>query len=127
MSSDQSKPMGGSSSFKSRIAAFEQGIAPAQQQQHQNASSSRSSSPSLTPGSNNNSSSGGVGGSGKKDFVAHADLSNLRSRFDKDEKPLVVKGSFGLGAPPPHQEGRDGGKHQWRSEEGEWTGSATVW
>ena len=60
------------SSLKSRIAAFESGAA---------ANASRSSPQKAIP---------------------HADLGNLRSRFDREgEKPLVVKGSFGLGAPPP--------------------------
>lgn len=68
-------PSGGSA-FKSKIAAFESGLAA-------NAS--------------------------KRDqakHIPHADLSNLRSRFDREgEKPLEVKGSFGLGAAPPAARG----------------------
>ncbi|KAK9896516.1 hypothetical protein P389DRAFT_80529 [Cystobasidium minutum MCA 4210] len=59
------------SAFKSKIAAFESGAAA-------NASKRDQSK-----------------------HIPHADLSNLRSRFDnKGEKPLEVKGSFGLGAAP---------------------------
>lgn len=59
-------------SFKNKIAAFESGLA---------ANASKVDQSKQIP---------------------HADLSNLRSRFDKEgEKPLQVKGSFGLGAAPP--------------------------
>lgn len=58
-------------SLKSRIAAFESGAA---------------------------SNAGKVS---QNKAIPHADLSNLRSRFDREgDRPLVVKGSFGLGAPP---------------------------
>lgn len=70
----------GGSAFKSKIAAFESGLAA-------NAS--------------------------KRDqakHIPHADLSNLRSRFDREgEKPLEVKGSFGLGAAPPASSGTRAG------------------
>lgn len=71
-SNSPAKPVpSGGSAFKSKIAAFESGAAA-------NAS--------------------------KRDqakHIPHADLSNLRSRFDREgEKPLEVKGSFGLGAAP---------------------------
>lgn len=65
-------PSGGSA-FKNKIAAFESGAA---------ANASKRDQAKQIP---------------------HADLSNLRSRFDREgEKPLEVKGSFGLGAAPPN-------------------------
>ena len=61
-------------SLKSRIAAFESGAA-------SNAAKSQ-----------------------RDKAIPHADLSNLRSRFDREgDRPLVVKGSFGLGAPPERE------------------------
>ena len=64
------KPNGGGG-LKSRIAAFESGAA----------------------------SNASKGGSSRE--IPHANLSKLRQRFDKEgDKPLVVKGSFGMGAPP---------------------------
>lgn len=60
--------------------------------------------------------SGAAANASKRDqakHIPHADLSNLRSRFDREgEKPLEVKGSFGLGAAPATRGGltpsRDG-------------------
>ena len=65
-----------SSAFKARLAAFESGAA-------SNSSSAKYDAASALA---------------QKGVLA-ADMGNLRSRFDKEgDKPLVVKGSFGLGA-----------------------------
>lgn len=64
-----------SSAFKARLAAFESGAAA-------NSSSAKYDAAAALAAKG----------------VTAADLGSLRSRFDKDDKPLVVKGSFGLGA-----------------------------
>ena len=69
-SQSSSKPTG-VGGLRSRIAAFESGSA----------------------------SNASKGGSERE--IPHANLNNLRQRFDiKGDKPLVVRGSFGLGGPP---------------------------